>query len=131
MIFSNVALRAAIANGDLRISPLDDSSIDKAHVDLHIDIADSAEALSIPARGFIIARTLETITLSPKLCAFMEGRSSLARLGLSIEQSSTFIEPGSNNKMVLEIYNASSENIVLKHGQPIAKLFVVRVTDTY
>jgi deoxycytidine triphosphate deaminase len=49
---------------------------------------------------------------------------------VSVEQSSTFVEPGSDNQMVLEIYNAGSKEVTLQTGQPIAKLFLMRVVDS-
>ena len=77
----------------------------------------------------MVARTLERIRLPDSLCGIIEGRSKLAQQGLSVEQSSTFIEPGSDNDMVLEIFNASDRAIHLKIGQKIAKIVLFKITD--
>lgn len=60
----------------------------------------------------------------------IEGRASLAKQGISIEQSSTFLEPTTSNKITLEIFNASDRVVKLKQGQEIAKLLVVKTVDT-
>lgn len=131
MIFSDKAIRAAIDAGALHIEPFDESSIHRAHIDLHLAVRDGSEKLVIPPKGFKLAQTVEKITTSENICAFMEGKASLAKQGISIEQSSTFIEPGSSNHMTLEIFNASDSDVTLSHNQPIAKMFVTRVTDSF
>lgn len=131
MIFSSKAIRQAIKAGVLKIDPLTADQINSAHIDLHLEIPDGEQELVIPARGFCLAKTREKITVGENICAFMEGKSSLAKLGISIEQSSTFIEPGSDSQMTLEIFNASNEHITLTNGQPIAKMYVLRLVDQY
>lgn len=131
MILSSTAIRAAIAAGALKLEPYDESTISNAHIDLHLATPNANSEMIIPAKGFRLAKTLEKITTNEMICGFMEGRASLAKQGISIEQSSTFIEPGSDNQMVLEIFNASDEDVILTHSQLIAKMFVVRVTDKF
>lgn len=131
MIFSNKAISAAIASGDLVITPFSNGQIKAAHIDLHLEVPSGSTELVLPAGSFTLARTVEKITTSSKICAFMEGKASLAKQGVSVEQSSTFIEPGSDNQMVLEIYNASDKEVVLTANQPISKMFVMRVTDQF
>lgn len=131
MIFSDNAIKQAIDAGALRIEPFEDKQIQHAHIDLHLETLNGSAELTIPAKGFLLARTEEKITLNDELCAFMEGKASLAKQGISIEQSSTFIEPGSDNQMILEIFNASDQDITLTAGQPIAKMFVMKLIDNY
>jgi len=131
MIFSNKAIKAAISTGDLVIRPYDEHNIQFAHIDLHLETPDNSKKLVVPAGGFALAKTTEKITTSEKICAFMEGKASLAKQGISIEQSSTFIEPGSDNQMTLEIYNASDEAVTLNANQAISKMFVMRVLDEF
>lgn len=128
MIFSRTAINTAIDKGVLIIDPFDKKSIGPAHIDLHlIDVPGGK--LRIRPKEFIVTKTKEKITLSQDLCGFMEGRAGLAKRGISIEQSSTFIEPGSDSQMTLEIFNASEVEVELEAGQEIAKMFLVKVTD--
>ncbi len=131
MVLSKQAILAAIDAEDLVIDPLETESIQAAHIDLHLELPDSQESLVLKPQQFLIAKTKEKITTSSKICAFMEGKASLAKQGISIEQSSTFIEPGSHNTMTLEIFNASADNVTLTNGQKIAKMFVTKVVDEY
>ena len=126
MILSRKAIRLALHKGLLAITPFSDEQIQPAHIDLHLDGSDE---ITVPAKGFVLAQIKEKITLSGSLCAFMEGRAGLAKQGISIEQSSTFVEPGSDSQMTLEIFNASTSPVTLAAGQPIAKLFVQKLTD--
>jgi deoxycytidine triphosphate deaminase len=59
----------------------------------------------------------------------VEGRASLAKQGISVEQSSTFVEPSSDNQITLEIFNASDADVDLAAGQVIAKLFILKVVE--
>ncbi len=131
MIFSKNAILSAIDAGALKIEPFDESMVDKAHIDLHLELPDEQQNVIIPSHGFFLAKTKEKITTDITICASMEGRASLAKIGISIEQSSTFIEPESDSQMVLEIYNASDADVTLTIGQPISKMFIMRVIDTY
>lgn len=66
--------------------------------------------------------TLESITLPDNLVGWLDGRSSLARLGLMIHVTSHRIDPGWNGNIVLEIFNAGSLVLVLSPGIKIAAL---------
>lgn len=131
MIFSNKAIKAALKAGALKIEQYSEDSINRAHINLHLLIPNEEKSMVVPAKGFVLAKTLEKITMTESICGFIEGRASLAKQGISIEQSSTFIEPGSDNQMTLEIYNASDKEITLLNNQPIAKMFVMRVIDQF
>jgi len=128
MILSGKAIRLALQKQLLSITPLSDDDIKKAHVDLHLD-GEPGSSIVVPAKSFIVAKTREKITLADNLCGFMEGRSRLALQGISVEQSSTLIEPGSDNPMALEIFNASNTPFTLEAGQPIAKMYLLKLTD--
>jgi deoxycytidine triphosphate deaminase len=125
MILSQKAIRQALKLGKLNIRPFSIEQIEKAHINLHID-----QEVSIAPGEFVLAKTREKISLSDELCAFMEGRATLAKQGISIEQSSTFIEPGSDDQMTLEIFNAGKKAVTLTPGQPVAKMFLLKVTDS-
>ncbi len=74
----------------------------------------------------VIGITKEKITLSPGLCAWIQGRSRFARCGLMVHVSASFIQPGVSNKQVFEIYNASRNIIKLRPGVRIAQIIFQR-----
>jgi dCTP deaminase len=54
---------------------------------------------------FILAMTHESITVPNNLIALIEGRSTYARVGLSMHQTAPWIQPGWSGPIVLEIKN--------------------------
>jgi dCTP deaminase len=62
---------------------------------------------------FVLALTYESIKIPEHLIGLVEGRSTYARLGLSMHQTAPWIQPGWNGPIVLEIAN---------HGRIVIKL---------
>ena len=54
---------------------------------------------------FILAMTHEKITVPKNMIALIEGRSTYARIGLSMHQTAPWIQPGWSGPIVLEIMN--------------------------
>ena len=63
--------------------------------------------------GFVLARTMEVVKMPPHLIGIVEGRSSYARMGLSMHQTAPWIHPGYQNRITLEIRNSGSLTIEL------------------
>ncbi|HJT30693.1 MAG TPA: dCTP deaminase [Pirellulales bacterium] len=63
--------------------------------------------IEIPPREFVLVRTLERVELPLKsrLAARVEGRSTLARLGLSVHMTAPTIHAGFGGKITLEMLN--------------------------
>jgi deoxycytidine triphosphate deaminase len=127
MVISGDAIKRGVSKGLIGITPFSETQVEEAHINLHLGGVDGD--VSIPAKGFAIARTKEKITLPSNICGLIEGRSKLAQRGISVEQSSKLIEPGSNSTMVLEIFNASDREVRLLEGQKIAKMVLLKITD--
>jgi dCTP deaminase len=62
---------------------------------------------------FVLAMTHESITVPKNLIARVEGRSTYARMGLSMHQTAPWIQPGWSGKIVLEIANLGGFTIKL------------------
>lgn len=62
---------------------------------------------------FVLALTHESIKVPKHLIGLVEGRSTYARLGLSMHQTAPWIQPGWEGPIVLEISN---------HGRMVIKL---------
>ncbi|GHL44866.1 hypothetical protein ECZU28_48610 [Escherichia coli] len=52
--------------------------------------------------------TLESVTLPADLVGWLDGRSSLARLGLMVHVTAHRIDPGWSGCIVLEFYNSGA-----------------------
>lgn len=62
---------------------------------------------------FVVARTLEIVKIPTHLVAFVEGRSTYARMGVSVHQAAPWIHPGFNNDIKLEMMNNGPARIEL------------------
>ena len=82
----------------------------------------NANSIVLPPNSFILAVTKETISLPSDLCARLEGRSSIGRLGLQVHITAGFIDAGFKGKIVLEIKNVSPNSIMLHENMRIAQL---------
>jgi len=74
---------------------------------------------------FLLASTVEKITLPNGLCGRVEGRSSIGRLGLFI-QNAGWIDSGFSGQITLELFNASRTPIELKPGMRICQAIFER-----
>jgi dCTP deaminase len=104
------------------------------------------EQFHLDPTEFILAITYETITVPKHLIALVEGRSTYARMGLSMHQTAPWIQPGWKGPIVLEIMNNGPLSITLtplkdkpcqltffelKSDVPAGALYGTRTTDRY
>ena len=74
----------------------------------------------------IIGKTLEFIQFAPDIAGRIEGRSSLARLGLAVHVTAPTVLAGWAGQLYLEIYNVGPFSIELEKNMPIAQLILER-----
>ena len=61
-----------------------------------------------------LAMTYESVTLPADLVGWLDGRSSLARLGLMVHVTAHRIDPGWSGNIVLEFYNSGKLPLALR-----------------
>jgi dCTP deaminase len=66
--------------------------------------------------------TLESITLPDNLVGWLDGRSSLARLGLMVHVTAHRIDPGWSGNIVLEFFNSGKLPLALRPGMAIGAM---------
>lgn len=104
------------------------------------DLAHYAESVPVDERGFVtifpkdmlLGLTLETVQFPPagKLAGRVEGRSSLARLGLTVHMTAPTIHSGFSGPIVLEFMNHGPHTLKLEADTtPICQLIVEEVTN--
>ncbi|MBT0587392.1 dCTP deaminase [Alteromonas oceanisediminis] len=69
-----------------------------------------------------LAVTLESVTLPDSIVGWLDGRSSLARLGLMVHVTAHRIDPGWSGNIVLEFFNSGKLPLALKPGMKIGAL---------
>ncbi len=143
MILSDGSIRDLINKNELQISPLNESQIQPASVDCtlgthflkiddsyrtHLDFESEikytemqAKKIVIPPQSFLLATTNEYIKLPNNITAFVEGRSSIGRMGLFI-QNAGWVDAGFEGRITLELFNANSLPIELASNRRICQL---------
>ena len=71
--------------------------------------------------------TKEKVALSEDLVGWIEGRSRFARVGLMIHVTAGLVQPGCDNKQVLEISNMSPMPIALNPGTRICQIILEKI----
>ncbi|EAT1535490.1 dCTP deaminase, partial [Salmonella enterica subsp. enterica serovar Montevideo] len=80
------------------------------------------EAFYLHPGELALAVTFESVTLPPDLVGWLDGRSSLARLGLMVHVTAHRIDPGWSGCIVLEFYNSGKLPLALRPGMLIGAL---------
>ena len=78
----------------------------------------------MPPNQLVIGRTLETVDLPLHLAGRIEGKSSLARLGLSIHVTAPSVHAGFAGPLYLEMNNIGPYRILLRGRMAIAQLIL-------
>ena len=86
--------------------------------------------LQMPPNSFILGTTIERIKLPPNLIARVEGRSSLARLGIAIHITAGFIDPSFEGQITLEIANLSNNTVMLYENMRICQIVFEELKET-
>ena len=86
-----------------------------------IHVADG-DAFFLHPGELALAVTLESVTLPDNIVGWLDGRSSLARLGLMVHVTAHRIDPGWSGQIVLEFYNSGKLPLALRPKMKIAAL---------
>ena len=79
-------------------------------------------------KEFMLATTMERIVVPITAAAFVQGRSSIGRIALSV-QNAGFVDPGFNGHITLELVNEGPVPIVLYPGYPVTQLVYMGAGD--
>ena len=88
----------------------------------------TADEFIVPAHGFVLATTSEFLRIPDDLTAFVEGRSSVGRLGLFI-QNAGWVDPGFEGAITLELFNANHAPMRIEAGRRICQLVLAKADD--
>lgn len=78
---------------------------------------------------FVLATTIESITVPPDLVGHVEGRSSLGRLAVVIHSTAGLADPGYEGQITLELSNLGVAPVALTPGMRIAQMTFTQMTS--
>jgi len=95
-----------------------------SHLALRKTKIQSLSGHTLKPRDFLLAWTRETVSLpvTSRFAARVEGKSSLARLGIGVHLTAPTIHAGWKGQIQLEIVNFGENEIIFDVGMPICQL---------
>jgi len=147
-VLTREALLQAIRDGRIAIEPFSEDMVGPGSIDLNLSdefrifkkrrhgvvVDDSMDlesitrlvrrerSLTLLPGETVIGITQERIRLSPNICGWIQGRSRFARIGLLVHMTASFIQPGIDNRQVLEISNMAPFPLILKPNTRICQV---------
>ena len=149
MLLSDRDIAAQIDAGRVRLNPFDPALVQPSSIDVRLDryfrlfdnhkypfIDPSQEQPDLTRLvevepddpfvlhpgEFVLASTVEQVTLPDDIAARVEGKSSLGRLGLLTHATAGFVDPGFTGHVTLELSNVATLPIKLWPGMKIGQL---------
>jgi dCTP deaminase len=154
MILSDDTLRKMMAEGSIVVEPIEPYQIQPASIDLRLGrhflkidentleslnldselpyVKIEKDEIVIPPHSFLLATTVERVRIPANVTAFVEGRSSIGRMGLFI-QNAGWVDPGFEGNITLELFNANRLPLKLASGRRICQIvfaFMDKATRT-
>ncbi len=145
MILSDQAIRQAMASGDIVVEPFKDTALGTNSYDVHLSkslatyrdeildarVHNQIDHIEIPPEGYVLLPgktylgVTQEYTESHKHVPFLEGKSSVGRLGIDIHATAGKGDVGFCNHWTLEI--SVSQPVRVYEGMPIAQLIYFEV----
>jgi|TARA_B100000214_G_scaffold320267_1_gene255351 dCTP deaminase len=149
IMLSDIDIKKALEEKWIEVSPLDKGFIQPSSIDLkvgyefrvfenhkysHIDPKAEQEDLTTLVTAtveepfvlhpgeFVLGTTFEKVTLSNKVVARLEGKSSLGRIGLLIHSTAGFVDPGFSGYLTLELSNVANLPIMIYPEMKIGQI---------
>jgi dCTP deaminase len=156
MVLSDRSIKEGLDQGRIIIKPFDESCLQPASVDVHldrklqvprnqrhpshIDTRKNVESFNeiieleddkpffLQPGEFVLVSTLEDIGLPDDIVAKLEGKSSLGRIGLLVNSTAGYVDPGWRGHLTMEVTNAAKLPITLYYGMKIGQITFLKLT---
>lgn len=89
---------------------------------LKTQYVNESEGIILQPHSFVLATTIERVEIPDFLQGKVDGRSSLARLGILVHHTGGVIDAGFNGQITLEISNQCTWPVVLRPGMKICQM---------
>ena len=158
MMLSDVDIEKAIEKGAIHIEPYDANALGPCSIDLKLDsvfrlynpgapvdlmaghdlgkdtklVDTKGEPFMILPGQFILGQTVEHLSISHEYAALLEGRSSIARLGI-IVHAAGLVNPGTGTekpgRLTLEIFCENLSPVMLHPGMRIVQIMFIPLSS--
>ncbi len=149
MILSDKSIKESLKKGEIVVEPFSEEFLKPASYDLNLDryfmifkegegkVIDvkknidnlmeeieigMGEAFVLKPGQFALANVKEITGVDSRHVGRLEGKSSLARIGLLIHATAGFLDPGNKLRLTLELVNTSPLPIKIYEGMKVAQL---------
>ncbi|MGE5041420.1 MAG: dCTP deaminase [Candidatus Levyibacteriota bacterium] len=92
-----------------------------AEITKEVHLKDGSQFIMQPG-DFVLAVTLEKVTIPDNMMGRLEGRSSLGRMGIVVHSTASIFDPGWNGRCVLELGNMGRMAVALTPGMRICAM---------
>jgi dCTP deaminase len=150
MVLTRSAILKQIKAGKIVITPLNEKDIGPASIDFHLSntfrvfkqsrqslvVGDKVDYhkitrlikvdqhLNLLPGQSVHGITQESLSLPDNICGWIQGRSTLARVGLMVHITANFIHPGTQGPQVLEMTNTGPVPLKVKIGIPVCQIIL-------
>jgi dCTP deaminase len=90
-------------------------------------VLEEGERFLLDPGKFALASTIEAVSIPAHLLGQVDGRSSYARLGVSVHATAGFIDPGFQGQITLELFNAGAFSVALYTGLRVCQISFTRL----
>lgn len=149
MVLSDRSIREELAAGRIKVEPYEPANLQPASIDLRLGndfrvfeysshafidpmdrSVDYTRQITVEQGGrfvlhpgeFVLATTLERISIADNILGRLEGKSTLGRLGLLIHSTAGYVDPGWDGYLTLELSNVANLPILLYPGMRIGQI---------
>ena len=109
-------------NGTFQVRPLKEILWHPSGKPENIPFNPDEKWIEIKPGQFILLASQEILNIPNGIIAFIQGRSSIARLGIQTEQAG-LIDAGFRGTITFEVFNQTEHSIILYAGQRIAQVY--------
>jgi dCTP deaminase len=92
-------------------------------------VVDEGNSFILHPGDFVLATTLESVTVPTDLVGHVEGRSSLGRLAIIVHSTAGLADPGYEGQITLELSNLGVAPVALTPGMRVAQMTFTRTTS--
>jgi len=157
MILSDKSIKEKREKGEICIEPFSEEFLQPASYDLHLDkyflvfnkesigmidvkektkglmreivVKKASDGFIIHPHELVLANVKEITGVNSRHAGRLEGKSSLARLGLIVHVTAGFLDPGNKLRLTLELVNLSPLPIKIYPGMKIAQIAFEELDD--